>query len=112
MKREWMRLEAWLKRHAPKAYAGLKPGASAETLDRLAARLGFPLPRQLRDYLSIHDGQRPGCLEDVHDGWVLLSAKSIADTRETFNRLLHAGDFKNRPACSLDGLAKDAWWSE
>jgi len=112
MKREWKRLEAWLQAHAPKTYASLNPGASAATLDRLAARLGFPLPRQLRAYLSIHNGQPADCLKAVHDGWILLSAESIATTRDTFNSLLHRGDFNGRAAESCDGMAKAVWWSE
>ncbi len=37
----------------------LRPGASVQALDALERHVGVELPRALRDFLAIHDGQDP-----------------------------------------------------
>jgi cell wall assembly regulator SMI1/predicted DNA-binding WGR domain protein len=52
------RIEAWMREYAPLLATNLSDGASAVRLDAVEARLGFALPRDLRELWSIHDGQR------------------------------------------------------
>lgn len=55
----WTRIEAWLGQHAPKkVLRSLRGPATPEALDALEARLGRPLPRDVRASLLRHDGQK------------------------------------------------------
>lgn len=53
----WGRIHIWLKQHAPKILASLNPGASISELDAAEKLIGGPLPTELRELYSIHDGQ-------------------------------------------------------
>lgn len=61
--------------------AKLRPGATTPALDALAARIQVTLPADLRELLSVHDGQEPegdGFLPRMHSDVLLLSADEIA----------------------------------
>lgn len=51
-----MRIEAWLRLHAPPLAQELKPGAAAAEIEVLEKTLGFPLPSELKASLRIHNG--------------------------------------------------------
>jgi cell wall assembly regulator SMI1 len=111
MKATWEKIEAWLVENAPKALADLRPPATPQALTELQESLGFPVPVELREWLSVHDGQPPDSLVGMLDGWIFLGAGQIAEAHRTFTGLLAAGDFAGRPAVSRDGLARPVWWS-
>jgi cell wall assembly regulator SMI1 len=50
-------LEAWLAQHLPEVAADLRPGATTQDLDSLAAALGAELPEDFRALYAWHDGQ-------------------------------------------------------
>jgi cell wall assembly regulator SMI1 len=61
--------------------AKLRPRATTPALDALAARIQVTLPADLRESLSVHDGQEPegdGFLPRMHSDVLLLSADEIA----------------------------------
>ena len=111
MKAVWERIEAWLGENAPRALADLRPPATPQALAALEDGLGMPVPADLREWLSIHDGQPPDSLVGLLDGWIFLGADQVAAAHRTFTGLLAAGDFDGRPASSRDGLARAVWWS-
>src|SRR5205085_1061202 len=109
MKAVWERIEAWLGENAPKALADLRPPASPQALAELEARLGMPVPADLREWLLIHDGQPPDSLVGLLGGWIFLGADQIAAAHRTFTGLLATGDFADRPASSRAGRARAVW---
>jgi len=112
MKATWDKIDAWLQKNAPKAHASLCPGATDAALDDLDRALGFAAPAELREHLSIHDGQPPDALLGTLDGWILLGARSIGRAHGTFGDLLRRGDFNRRTAENEDGKVKAVWWSD
>jgi cell wall assembly regulator SMI1 len=110
MKAMLAKIDAWLKANAPLALADLRLPATPDALAALERSLGFPVPADLRVWLSVHDGQPPDSLLGMLDGWIFLGAGQIAAAHRTFTDLLDAGEFEGRPTRSRDGLAKAAWW--
>jgi cell wall assembly regulator SMI1 len=60
----WRRIERRLQIHAPEVFATLSPGASAAELKKLETAIDLKLPADLRQSLTIHNGQndRTRCL--------------------------------------------------
>ena len=52
----WADIERWLAAHVPEAIPLLPAGAAARALDGAEETLGYPLPRDVREFLSVHDG--------------------------------------------------------
>jgi cell wall assembly regulator SMI1 len=71
MNLQWDRIERRLRALGCLEQMELRPGASAESLDRLERHLGLELPVSLRSFLSIHDGQ---------DGFALLLGYQFLST--------------------------------
>jgi cell wall assembly regulator SMI1 len=71
------RFAEWLEENAPDIE--LAPGASEATLKAAEAAMKRPFPRQLREWLSLHDGGDEAC-----GGFDFLSAKKIASTYGEF----------------------------
>ncbi|GGK88285.1 hypothetical protein Sme01_01310 [Sphaerisporangium melleum] len=74
---QWLRVERWLKAHAPVTYARLRPPARTRTIAIAEAQMGIPLPASLRASLLRHDGSGPGGLE--LPGWQALGVREIRD---------------------------------
>src|SRR5262249_32958713 len=105
------RIDAWLKENTPLALGNLQPPGTPEAPAGLERGLGFPVPAELRNWLSVHDGQPPDSLLGMLDGWIFLGAEQIATAHRTFTDLLNAGEFEGQPTRSRDGLAEAVWWS-
>ncbi|GGZ30906.1 SMI1/KNR4 family protein [Streptomyces poonensis] len=52
----WNRISGWLRVHAPVSYASIRPPAGQAAIDAAEARIGVPLPDDLRTLLSLADG--------------------------------------------------------
>jgi len=72
------RLDIWLKKHRSRFFKNLNPGASAAELAALAKSLGKPLPAEVADLLSWHNGQGDDYVGYFVDHWLLLSTTRIA----------------------------------
>src|ERR1041385_5346543 len=94
------RIDAWLKENAPRALADLRPPATPDALAALERGLGFPVPAELRTWLSTHDGQPADSLLGMLDGWIFLGAEQIAAAHRTFTDMLNAGAFSRQTATS------------
>lgn len=80
--RQWRRIEAWLKVHAPRSYRTLGKPAKAESIAAAQAQTGLRFPDDLRASLLRHDGAAV-----VDDTWGFgffghwnLSTQEIRDT--------------------------------
>lgn len=52
----WTRIEAWLKRHAPRNYAALPPACTEERIRAHEALLGVTLPADVRAFYLLRNG--------------------------------------------------------
>ncbi|MBT2227285.1 SMI1/KNR4 family protein [Nonomuraea sp. NEAU-A123] len=80
--RQWQRIEAWLKAHAPRSYRTLGKPGKAESIAAAEAQTGLRFPDDLRASLLRHDGAAV-----VDDTWAFgflgnwsLSLQGIRDT--------------------------------
>src|SRR5262249_43755525 len=72
------RLEAWLAKHRKHFLEHLRPGALPADLDSLQSHLGCPLPEDLREMLSWHNGQGEGFGGKFEGDWIYLGTDRIA----------------------------------
>ena len=72
------RLGRWLGRRRRRFLKGLRPGATPAELDALQARLGMPLPQELRVLLAWHNGQTEDFVGRFEQDWILMGTDDIA----------------------------------
>jgi cell wall assembly regulator SMI1 len=72
------RLDAWLARHRPRYHEALLPPAGEGELSALAQALGQPLPQELRQWLTWHNGQSEDLIGSFYETFNLMSAAQIA----------------------------------
>ncbi|WP_162794739.1 SMI1/KNR4 family protein [Nonomuraea lactucae] len=94
--RQWQRIEAWLRTHAPRSHRTLGKPATAVSIAAAEARMGLRFPDDLRASLLRHDGAAFGFLGN--------QGSSVRDIQDTWRRL-----------CELDGDAESSdprteWW--
>lgn len=108
--RQLKRIEAWLAGNHPGRLPLFRPGADSHTVQRIEAKLGRPLPREVRLLYAAHDGQPEGAPSlYLNQRWLPLDLMAVAweDLR-----LRHGGYDAHR--ASGDGLraaAHPAFWS-
>jgi cell wall assembly regulator SMI1 len=85
------RLEDWLRSHRPRFAAALKPGASEDDLSALSAHLGTPLPIELRQLLSWHNGVGEDFSGAFQENWNLMSAAQIAEAKRELDTQAREG---------------------
>ena len=80
LSKEWKRLEKALGRDAKRL--SLRPPTTPVKIAAAERKLGFALPAELREWLQICDGQKPGgkTLSILATGGPLLSLKDIVET--------------------------------
>ncbi|MGQ7889177.1 SMI1/KNR4 family protein [Paenibacillus sp. WC2504] len=108
MKLLWERLENWLKDHAPEILDDLNPGASESEILALETNLGFKLPDDLKESLSIYNGQS-GKSKWLVAGWELLSTKRILEEWEVWKDLYDSESFIDYDVEPQGGIA-NVWW--
>lgn len=72
------RLDSWLQRHRDRYHEALLPSATAEELNGLAQVLGQPVPMELRQWLTWHNGQHEDLLGAFYGAFNLMSTEQIA----------------------------------
>jgi cell wall assembly regulator SMI1 len=78
----WATIERVLAEHLPEVAATLRPGASDDSLARLAEAVG-PLPDALGASLRVHDGQdNPSRLLDVYDHLTFLGVDEMLEDHQ------------------------------
>jgi cell wall assembly regulator SMI1 len=80
-------LQQWLGKHRVRFLHGLRPGAGASDLSVLDS-LGVPIPEQLKELLTWHNGQSDDLVGHFEQDWDLMSAAQIAKAK----RELDGGD--------------------
>jgi cell wall assembly regulator SMI1 len=85
------RIDRWMAKHRPHVHRALLPGATPADLDALQGALGGTLSDELRTWLSWHDGQDPDGLGAFEEGWFLMSARQIAETKKELDAEGHPG---------------------
>jgi cell wall assembly regulator SMI1 len=71
------RLAHWMGQHRRRFLEGLGPGATSEQLNALQTALGIPLPDDLRELLSWHNGQDDESAGFFREHWYLMSTHEI-----------------------------------
>ncbi|QWB22540.1 MULTISPECIES: hypothetical protein [Streptomyces] len=92
----WLRLDAWLTRHAPLTHATLRPPAARAAIEAAERTLGLEFPPDLVASLRCHDGVEPGpaALELTYHG--PLSAVGDIVRSATFLRGVAAEIYDDR----------------
>jgi cell wall assembly regulator SMI1 len=85
------RLDQWLNTERERFQQALQPGATAAECDALAAKLGRPLPEELRALLMWHNGQTPDVPGAFEQSWMLLSTDEIAEAKKELDEHPHEG---------------------
>lgn len=75
----WVKLETWCRQHLPGLLGSLNSGASVAEVSALERTIQRPLPDDVRESLSIHNGQRRQIRSGFLLGLDLLDAERIAE---------------------------------
>jgi cell wall assembly regulator SMI1 len=102
----WADIERWLSAHAPDAIPLLPAGASAAAFEAAEETLGYPLPRELREFLAVHDGS--GNLW-LHDRGEFMSLDTILSSWD--NEFDLWGDGDNDEWATPRGPIKKKWFT-
>jgi cell wall assembly regulator SMI1 len=106
----WKRIDAWLKANAPR-WKVLKKGATEEQLAKVEAKLGFALPRELRESYLIHDGSDDaGFFPTREVGYYLMPLAELEADWNMMKELLEAGDLEDGKAKGDPGV-RGEWWN-
>ncbi len=108
---DWQRVERWLSADAPEVLARLPAGASDIALVEAEATLGFALPPELRESLSVHDGNDEAFELYRPDGVLLGSLLPLRDMIEGWESLAGAyGDGHNDSSAMPLAGVKRRWF--
>jgi cell wall assembly regulator SMI1 len=102
----WIRIETWLRQHAPPIYAALQPGASEDHIRRAEAQLGVSLPDDMRTSYAIHDGSGFSGLFP----FPLLSLNGVVAQWNNWKGWLEQGKFVGWES-TPQGAVKTDWWN-
>lgn len=102
----WSRIERWLAANAPGAASGLPAGASRPAFARAEKVLGYPLPREVKESLALHDGSAHLWL---HDRGEFLSLDGILSAWDQEFDLW--GDGNNDACAAPRGPIKKKWFT-
>jgi cell wall assembly regulator SMI1 len=85
------RIDQWLKTHRPRFLHALQQGATPAECDALSTAVGAPIPDELRNWLSWHNGQNAAVPGALVENWHLMSTQQIADAKKDLDAENHAG---------------------
>lgn len=109
MRESWLRLEVWLKAHAPEVHNSLNAPVSPGRLVALAANLRTPIPQDLQEAWAVHDGQAPDAPGLVNAA-TLLSVQGMQAQWAIWKALWDAGQFAGSNA-EARGPVRPEWWN-
>jgi cell wall assembly regulator SMI1 len=114
MERIWLRLEAWLRQNAPDVYSTLQPGATEDELQTVESDLGVRLPRPVKDFYRIHNGQWTDkygfTARKFLYGWEVPPLKRAVQQWKLWKDVLENGDFDGIHSQPDKGVRND-WWN-
>ncbi|WP_194842699.1 SMI1/KNR4 family protein [Endozoicomonas sp. OPT23] len=97
----WKELEIILSGVAPSVVTTLNEPATKQEIVILEDLTGYSLPAELKEYLSIHNGQNdPSRLETLCEEGTLLPVGAIVETYNMLNEINESGD-----------LSDGEWWN-
>lgn len=102
----WAQIEQWLSVNAPDAVPMLPAGASPKAFTQAEKTLGYPLPREVQEFLAIHDGSAALWL---HDRGAFMSLDSILTAWDQEFDLW--GDGNNDEWATPRGPIKKKWFT-
>ena len=102
----WAAIETWLQAHVPDAIPLLPAPASDAAMDSAEETLGYRIPREVREFLSIHNGS--GNLW-LHDRGEFMSLDTILEHWDMEFDLW--GDGENDDQASPQGPIKKKWFT-
>jgi cell wall assembly regulator SMI1 len=102
----WAGIEQWLSANAPDAIPLLPDGASAAVLAAAEETLGYALPREVKEFLAVHDGS--GHLW-LHDRGEFMSLATILSSWD--NEFDLWGDGNNDEWANPQGPIKKKWFN-
>ncbi|MFI6319436.1 SMI1/KNR4 family protein [Nonomuraea sp. NPDC050556] len=123
--RQWRRIEAWLRVHAPRTHARLAPPASPGDIAKAEAKLGLRFPDSLRASLLRHDGSSESgfgflghwnmSVEEIVHTWTMMCEIDPGDEGDPRNswwssRMIPFGDFGDGGNLVLDSVVGDVGW--
>lgn len=115
MQHLWQRIEFWLRANHPAVLNTLNPGVHQAFIDALEETIDRPLPADLKEFLSIHNGQKYTHLT-LFNGDLLLSAQEMMSA--CLGRQMAIGDVIKEyeavtgkgPQVLPDRGVRRAWW--
>jgi cell wall assembly regulator SMI1 len=110
----WRRLESWLRENAPEVFVTLQPGATVEELQQAEDELQVVLPRPVREFYRIHNGQatdRYGFTTTKFlYGWQVPNLKRVVHQWKGWKEVLERGAFQGVSTVPDKGVRND-WWN-
>ena len=111
VKQVWNEFEQWLKIHRPEAAGTLNEAASELEIAEVEQKMGLTFPKNLKDCLMIHNGQRDEYIAAI-ENYTLLPLEEILYTWQTLKELLDGGEFEDFPEIEPIGpVKKEFWWN-
>jgi cell wall assembly regulator SMI1 len=114
MERIWLRLEAWLRPNAADVYSTLRTGATEEDLQTVEGELNVQLPRAVKDFYLIHNGQMTDkygfTARNFLYGWQVPELKRVVQQWTLWKEVLEKGDFDGIHSQPAKGVRHD-WWN-
>ncbi len=107
----WKRINKWLKKNAPD-WDALNKKASKKAIKEAEALLGMPLPEELNQSYSYHDGgnQIFPTPDPLDIGFYLMPLDEVGNDWTIQKELLDIGEFAGEHPESAKGIRK-AWWN-
>ncbi|HLJ97345.1 MAG TPA: SMI1/KNR4 family protein [Gemmataceae bacterium] len=110
----WRRLESWIRENAPEILATLQPGATTEELQQAEDELRVALPKSVRDFYRIHNGQatdKYGFTAQMFlYGWQVPNLKRVVHQWKGWKEVLERGAFQGVRSTPDKGVRND-WWN-
>jgi cell wall assembly regulator SMI1 len=104
--KSWERIERWLADNLPAAVPLLPNGASADTFAQAEDTLGFAIPKEIKDFLTIHDGSGNLWLHDYGE------FMSVAEILVAWDQEVDLwGDGNNDEWATPHGPIRKVWFS-
>ena len=114
MKAIWRRLESWLQEKAPEVFVTLQPGATAEELQQAEDELQVALPKSVREFYRVHNGQstdRYGFTATKFlYGWQVPNLRRVVHQWKSWKEVLEKGAFNGILSVPDKGV-RDDWWN-
>ena len=116
MKELWEKIKTWIKTNHPSMLATLNDGATEQDFLKFETSTGLKLPKDLKDFFSIHNGQSWTNLT-LFDGDRLLSIDEIINDWESWKLVLPEIEANCQDMLGVSAMSepepgiKNDWWN-